>query len=173
MPIKGTRLKRLAFQFKALGDFLYWEGPLLSHLVNQHNEDFLFQWCGKDATFNRWLLYKTNYDLLSRYFEGSISDLDLLLKNPDGFAYIVDVDHDIEWRQTFIVTLDDIPKEYLPNGSVNYDPGDFEPYTEQLRTYLDLHPDAASGPRLGKLYKLPEPSATLFAEPPPPEYRTQ
>jgi len=165
LPIKGVRLQNLTFEFKALGDFLYWEGPLLSHLVNQYDEDFLFQWCGKDETFNRWLLYKTNYDLLHRYFRGDLTDLDLLLANPDGFVYIVDVDHDVNWRQIFVVAFDDIPKNYLPNAAVNYDPGDFEPYTEKLRAYLDLH-----FARQRSIYKPSDAPAAFAAEPPPPGY---
>ncbi len=115
--------------------------------------------------FNRWLLYKTNYDLLSQYFKGNLSDHELLLSNPDGFAYIVDVDHDIEWRRIFVVALEDIPKEYLPNSSVKYDPNDFEPYTEELRACLDLHFS-----RLNNVYQMPEPHTALVAEPPSPGY---
>ncbi|MEK7255874.1 MAG: DUF6575 domain-containing protein [Bacteroidota bacterium] len=165
-PIKGTQLPRLHFDFTKLGDFLFYEAPLLSHLVNQHDEDFLMQWCGNDATYQRWLLYKTSYHLLYQYFKGNLTDLDLLRNNPDGFAYIVDIDRNGEWQRVFVVAVEDIPMEYLPNGEITYDPGDFQPYTEELHCYLELHFS-----RQRKLYKKPESTVALAAEPPSPEYR--
>ncbi|HFA48226.1 MAG TPA: hypothetical protein ENJ95_04320 [Bacteroidetes bacterium] len=161
-PIKGKRLPALNDEFNKMGDFLFHEGPLLSHLINQHDEDFFIQWCGNDREFNRWLLYKTNYELLFKYFNKQLSDLDLLLKNPDGFAYIIDMDKEAKWKNIWIVSLEDIPPEYLPNGAVNYDPEDFAPYAEKLKAYIQLHFS-----RPIKSYKAPEATIEIVAEPPP------
>ncbi len=166
LPIKGTPLKSLSFEFKKLGDLLFHEGPLLSHLVNQYDEDFYIQWCSSDEHFNRWLLYKTNYSLLHQYFNGELTDRDLLMKTPDGFAYIIDIDHGVEWKNIWVVALEDIPANYLPSHTVTYDAEDFEPYAEKLRSYLDYH-----FARQKKLYNLPEPSVDMAAEPTPPSYQ--
>ena len=167
-PLKGEPATLRQDEFRKLGEFLYYEGPLISHFVNLRNEDFIMKWCGKDHQFNRWLLYKTNYGLLHRFFEGEIGDMELVLQNPDGHVFFIDIDNDIHWKNTVKVEIANIPVQYLPTPTAFYGPGDFEPYGENLRTYLHLHFG-----RLNTLYKLPEPPATLFAEPPPPEYRKQ
>ena len=153
LTLKGVQIKRLPFKVEKLGDFLWYESPLFSHLFTEQNEDFLIKWCSQDADFNRWLLYKTNYNLLFDYFNGKIGDLELVLKNPDGFAFIVDIDHDIEWRRVFLIAVEDIPEAYLPESSARYDVETFEPYAEKLHAYLDFH--------FARQQKRPEPAVRL------------
>lgn len=164
--IEGSRISELNFQFEKLGDFLFYEGPILSHLISQKNEDFLIQWCGNDQDYNRWLLFKTDYHLLHKYLSGKLTDFDLLSKNPDKFAYIIDIDNDVIWRKIWKIALDKIPEEYLPSLESKYDSDDFEPYTEKLKSYLEFHFN-----RQQKLYKQPSKSIIeKAAEPPPPTY---
>ncbi len=160
-PLKGELATLLQDDFKKSGDFLYYEGPLLSHFVNLRNEDFIIKWCGTDSQFNRWLLYKTNHELLRQFFTGTIGDLELALATPDKHVYFIDIDNDINWRNIVKVELADIPSEYLPEPTAFYEPGDFEPYAEKLHAYLDLHLARRPIP-----YKIPESPALLAAEPP-------
>lgn len=148
-----------------MGDLLYYDGPLFSHLINEKKEDFLMKWCGQHGQYHRWLLAKTNEELLLRYFNREIGDLNLFLKNPDGFAYIVDTDSAIEWRNIFLTAVGDIPVEYLPEDVAFYDHTGFEPYAEKLLAYLELHLA-----RQNKRYQIPEPPAVIAAEPAPPDY---
>ncbi len=164
--IKGEPAVLRQDDFRKLGELLYFEGPLLSHFVNLRNEDFIMKWCGKDHEFNHWMLYKTNYELLHQFFRGEIGDLELIQKTPDEHAYFVDIDNEIHWKNIVKVEISDIPADYLPLPPSFYELGDFEPYGENLRTYLDLHFS-----RLNKLYKIPQYQASLVAEPPSPQYR--
>ncbi len=161
----SIRIPLFPTQFKKLGDLLYYEGPLFSHLVNEKNEDFLMKWCGQHGQFNRWLLVKTNEEILYRYFKREIADIDLFLKNPDGFAYVIDIDNDIEWRSILLTAVADLPEEYLPERDAFYEPVGFEPYAEKLHAYLDLHLARQNRP-----YKIPETPAMIAAEPPSPDY---
>ena len=159
-------LPKLEFKLKKLGDFLFWEGPLMSHFVNDRNEDFIFKWSSKDDLHNRWMVYKSTPALLLDYFEGQINSADLILKNPDGFVYFIDTDNDLNWLKIYLVKIQDIPKEYMPLPDSFYETETYEPYAEKLRTYLDYH-----FTRQKKLYSIPEAPANMVAEPPPSNYR--
>ena len=173
-PVKNNSLPQLKGEsvvlrqedFKKLGEFLYYEGSLLSHFVNAKNEDFIMKWVGEKTGFHRWLLFKTNYELLHRFFKGEISDRELVIQNPEEHVYFLDIDQDINWENIIKVKIADLSVDYLPLPDSFYQPGDFEPYGENLRIFLDLHFS-----RLNKLYKIPDAQLAFAAEPPAPKYR--
>ena len=144
-----------------LGDLLFHEGPLISHVVNQKNEDFIMTWCGADNEYNRWMLYKSTFLLLHQFFQGILTLRDLILNNPDGFVYFVDIDDNIDWKKACKINVQHIDPGFLPGKYSTYEESGFEPYALQLKTYLDYHFN-----RQGKLYEIKE-AATLVAMEPP------
>ena len=155
-------LPKLDFTLKKMGDLLFWEGPLMSHFVNDQKEDFIFKWASKDGLHNRWMVYRSTPALLLDYFEGRINSADLILKNPDGSVYFIDMDNDMNWRKIYLVNIQDIPKKYMPLKDSFYEIETYEPYAEKLRTNIELHFS-----RPIKSYKAPEATIEIVAEPPP------
>jgi len=137
--LSGIRFPPEKLSLRKLGNFLYHEGPLLSHLINEKNEDFLMLWCDVDKTYNRWLLSKTNYFLLNQYFQENVTLRDLIISNPDGFVYFVDIDNNIDWKRAFIVPIESIDDDYLPGEGSGFAETGFEPYAHQLKSYLEYH----------------------------------
>lgn len=152
LPIlKGISLPRFEARFKKLGDFLYYEGPILSHLINDKNDDYLMKWCDKDSSFHRWVIFKTSSQLLYRFFCKELSMRDLILQNPNHFVYFVDINEKIEWEKTFIIGLNDIPVHYLPSATAFFEEEQYEQYVLMLKNYLEYH-----FTRLEKLAELPK-----------------
>ncbi len=162
----GLELPKLEFSLKKMGDLLFWEGPLMSHFINDRNEDFIFKWSDKSQLLNRWLVFKTTPSLLFDFFAGRINSIDLILLNPDGFVYFIDMDNDLNYQKILLTKTKDIPVDYMPLHDSFYEKETYEPYAHRLYTYLDYHFS-----RLNKLYKEPEILATLVAETPPVKYR--
>ena len=46
------------FDLTKVSDLIEFDGPLLSHFINDKNEDFLFLWCDVDQAYNRWVIFK-------------------------------------------------------------------------------------------------------------------
>ncbi|MFN0035480.1 MAG: hypothetical protein ACKVUS_10440 [Saprospiraceae bacterium] len=156
-------MKKLPFSLKKLGDLLYYEGPLESHFVNEHDEDFIFKWSDQDRQFNRWMVYKTTTAGLVDYFNMRINSRDMILSNPDGWVYFIDMDNNLEYRHIQLVKTEDIPEDYLPTTRSFYKANAHDPYAHQLHAYLDYHFS-----RQQKLYRQPaEPALALVAEPAP------
>ena len=146
---------------KSLGDFLYHEGPLLSHVVNEKNENYLMLWAGQDAQYNRWLLSKTTLDLLHQYFQKRMNLREVILSNPDGFVYFVDIDNDIVWRRAYLVENSSIESESLPGENSYFGTTFYEEYAYQLKSSLESH-----FARQQKVYETIEPEAAHVMEPP-------
>ena len=127
-PIDPSRL-----QFQFLGDLLYHEGPFISHLTNQKNENFFLAWCDKDNMHHRWMLYKTTVPLLRSFFEKRRTLRDLILDNPDGHVLLIDIDGHIDWKKAFRVQVADLDPDYLPGDGSGYDETGFEPYLYELK----------------------------------------
>ena len=167
LKLKGIKLSILQEKYKVLGDLLSYEGPFFSHLANENNEDFLMMWCDKDQKYNRWVLYRTTFELLHDYFNGKISDVDLIQNNPDGFVYFVDIDKAINWETATLVPVEDIPADYLPEKKARFGADGFDPYAYRLKDYINLYFG-----RKNKLYPLPkEPAAAALHEPKDPKYK--
>ncbi|HFA52150.1 MAG TPA: hypothetical protein ENJ95_24295 [Bacteroidetes bacterium] len=151
---------------KKLGEFLFYEGPLVSHFISNKKEDYIMKWCDHDNEVNRWMLYKTNHELLHRFFNKQIGARQLILKTPDQFVHFIDIDNNIDWKRVIKVELNNLSEKNLPKPDAYYEKGDFEPYGEKLRMSLNEHFS-----RPIKSYKAPEATIEIVAEPPPKSYK--
>lgn len=91
------------FDLTKVSDLIEFDGPLLSHFINDKNEDFLFLWCDVDQAYNRWVIFKVeNFKLLSE----DITVLDMM---KDKVLYCVDIDKDVNYHNIKEIDL----AEYL------------------------------------------------------------
>lgn len=112
--IKGLNIKDLGFNPIKLGDFLYYEGPLLSHFIdkNKPEDNYLYSWVDFNEAAHRWLISKsTEKDLLS-FFNGEISMLALVKSNI--FVTLLDLDNELNKVNIQIVPTSELPDNYLP-----------------------------------------------------------
>jgi len=137
--IKGINIKKLAIKLEKMGDLINYEGPILSHFVSEHNEDFLFYWVENDEKYNRWLVYKTNSDLLNQFFNQQINHQDLIRTAVDGFVYIIDINDNLDYENIIIAPIEKIPATYLPSTASYYDSDNYEEYATQLKIYLNVY----------------------------------
>jgi hypothetical protein len=166
--LKGNSFPPETIHMKELGDFLFHEGPFLTHCINEKNEDYLMAWCGHDDTFNRWMLYKTPTHLLRKFFEEGYTLRELILNNPDGFVFFVDINNDIDWKRACLVKVEDIEDGYLPGNASNFEDKGFEPYAYQLKSDLE-HQFSKPVKRYQPIVEL-EPSLAME---PPANYQTK
>jgi hypothetical protein len=59
--IKGLTISHLGFQPFKMGDFLYYQGPLLSHFIDKNNptDHYFYRWVEADDNCNRWLVFNS------------------------------------------------------------------------------------------------------------------
>ena len=134
--LKSIQLPKLGFTLKKMGDFLFHEGPIQSHFINDKDEDFLFFWADVNEQVNRWMVVKSNPSLLQHFFTKKINTLDLIERNPDGFVYFLDTTHSGEWTKIQLVSNLNIPKAYYPSADSYYLADHYEAYAQELAAYL-------------------------------------
>jgi len=134
--LKSIQLPKLGFSLKKMGDFLFHEGPIQSHFINDKDEDFLFFWADVDEQLNRWMVVKSNPSLLQQFFTKELNSVDLIKQNPDGFVYFLDADSSGEWINLQLVSNLNIPKNYFPSDDSYYLADHYEDYAQELAAYL-------------------------------------
>jgi hypothetical protein len=134
--IKGLKINDLGFNPVKLGDFLYYEGPLLSHFIdkNKPEDNYFYSWVDFDETAHRWLISKfTEKDLLA-FFNGEISMQALTKSN--NFITLLDLDNELNKLQIQIVPTSDVPDNYLPIDDSFYKEEFYHTYATQLKQTL-------------------------------------
>lgn len=155
------------FQYSKRKDLMYYEGPILAYLETDKQERYLMKWCDQDDSANRWMLFKTNEELLLQFFEKKLNLKSLLFNNPDGFVSIVDIDENLKWSKLVKIAFEQIPSDYFPFESSFYNALHYEPEAEQLHLQLKCLP-----PNSRKTYLETEhfAAAASLHEPPSPDY---
>lgn len=113
----------ISFEFENLiqmSDLIYYDGPLLSHFVSKSGEDYLFYWVDVDETYNRWMFFRTNSTIIQKYLDRKISLRNVILSLDEQYVYFVEVDDDLNFVNSRIVTLPTVPQEYLPSENSFY-----------------------------------------------------
>lgn len=112
------------FRFSKLhkcADLISYEGPLLSHYVSEHGDNYVFYWVDTDEKYNRWLLVRTTLDALRLYITKDIT-LRQLISNPeDGVVWMTDVDNEIRFHNSMMVPVSNLPDEYMPAQDSYYE----------------------------------------------------
>src|ERR1700749_1922292 len=94
-------------------DLVYFEGPLLSH-YKSGNDNLLFYWVDVDLDHNRWLVIKVEEEQLVKYLRKKISLRDIVLENIKSFMFVVDINSELIFENTFLIKSFLGIEEYLP-----------------------------------------------------------
>ena len=124
--IKGTLIKHLGFEPVKQGDFIYHEGPLLSHFVDKNNpsDNYLYRWVDFNDDSHRWLISRLSDGDLSAFFKRQSSLRQLISKN--SFVYLLDLDAQLNKIQILLVSSNDLPDAYLPQINSFFDEEQYE-----------------------------------------------
>jgi len=158
--INGIKSLELGFEIKKIGDLLYEEGPILSHFINNRNEDFLFSWVDENEEFHRWMLFKISTEQLHLFFQEQLTIKNLIQSTIDGIVYFIDIDAALNYQNFTITTIPEIPVAYLPPKASYFKEAVFENYAMNLKNYLEIHFKRSS-----KFYSMGIPSSLSVAEP--------
>ena len=131
--IEGIALKNLSFSPKKLGDFLYHEGSLLSHFIdeNRQEDNYLYRWVDSDDEVHRWLIFKVSKDDLLAFFEQKVSLKTLILSRQT--VTVLDLDNDLNKKQIQLIPTEHLPENYLPSDTSTFKEKFYDEYALKLR----------------------------------------
>ena len=100
--------------FTKASDLIFYDGPLLSHFINEVGDNYLYYWVDADDSYNRWVIVRTGITLIQDYLDKRITLYDIITKPIDQFVYIVDIDDNVEYHNQRIIPVQNLPEEYTP-----------------------------------------------------------
>ncbi len=133
IDLVGMKLSGLNFQLVHLGDLLAYEGPLLSHCVDQSDptDHYLYKWCDVDDHAHRWMIFKVTENELSAFFRFETTLLEMVKSK--RFVYFQDKNGEFIF-QTILVSIENIPDAYLPGVDSGFEEIGFEEYAFHLKS---------------------------------------
>jgi hypothetical protein len=137
--IKAINIQHLGVHLEKMGDFLYHEGPLLSLFKDKTNLNsyYFYKWTDSDDKYNRWLVFHVHAEQLRAFLFQEVSLKSLIFKNT--FAFLIDIDNDLNQKQCLIASVDNIPKSYLPTEHSFYKQGKYSTFAESLKSTMDVN----------------------------------
>jgi hypothetical protein len=131
--LEAFSIANLGIKLQREGDLLYHEGSLLSHFVNEENENehYFYKWSDCDSTLNRWLIFRVSYMELYRFFQKKINLLSII--NENSFVYFIDFDSSINQKNLFLCPVDKIPTDYLPTENSFFQEEQYTDYALKLK----------------------------------------
>jgi hypothetical protein len=119
--LEGYKVENFDFaDFYKVSDLIFFEGPILSHYINNNGENFLFHWADLEGDINRWLCFRVSLINIHEYLERKISLYDLLYVKSEKVIYVIDVDQDLKVISAIITERDKISEEYMPSKRSYY-----------------------------------------------------
>ena len=131
--IEGLIIPHLDFQPVKMGDFLYYEGPLLSHFIdkNNPNDHYFFRWADFDDDCHRWLIFKASEKDIVGFFNKQISLWELITQNIT--ILLIDLDDELNKKQILITTTSKLPETYLPSVNSFFKEEQYHTYALELK----------------------------------------
>lgn len=102
-------------------DLIYFDGPLLSHFMDEYGDNYLMYWLEADGKYNRWMIIRTSITQIQNYIEKKITLREVILHPCDSFVWITDIDDALDCHNTQCVPLNMIPEAYLPEKDSLYE----------------------------------------------------
>jgi len=163
--IEGITLKSLSFLPRKLGDFLYHEGPLLSHFIdeNRPEDHYLYRWVDSDDEVHRWLIFKVSEEDLLAFFEQKVSLKTLILSRQT--ATVLDLDNNLNKKQIQLIPTEHLPNNYLPSETSTFKEKFYDEYALKLRENIITKAQEQSTIKtlLGKVDNLEKQQKTILA----------
>ncbi len=137
--LNGTPLKKFNINLSFTGDLLIKDDEaIITHFVNEHQEDFLRYFVDSNRLRKRWIYFKINPGQLYHFLNKDISFKDVFESCPDGFVYAADEDKKGKLVSLVILGLKEVPKAYIPTRKMKYDPKKYEEYTYDLKKLSEV-----------------------------------
>ena len=122
-------------------DVVNFEGPLLTLFQKTANRHlYLADWVEKDATFNRWLVYRCNPIILDKFMKEQISHYDLFMSD-ELVCCKIDIDKNLNWHNPVELEKSKLPKNYIPSADVFFEEYDC-PNFSKLEQFINQAKDA-------------------------------
>jgi len=102
-------------------DLIEYNGPLLSLYYNKKGDYYLFYWTDSDDECNKWMILRVDLNTLRKYIDGEITLRQVILEPADNFVWFIDLDSNMNVKNTLCVSMEDIPQGYLPSTDSYFD----------------------------------------------------
>lgn len=107
-------------QLHKVSDLIAFDGPLLSHFMNDKGDSFLFYWVDVDDNYNRWMIFRTDLSQIQNYLNKKETLYNLILECNDEYVYFVDIDDDNNYHNICYTSVKLIEDDYLPEKNSYY-----------------------------------------------------
>jgi len=138
--IHGIDLKinELEFIPYFMGDIMEFDGPILSHYVDQRQKNYLLYTLDYEGTtgFSIWLLFKISVTNLSDYLNLKVTLLELINISSNQIGYLVWCDKKGNHRKYKIINISHIPEKFLPTKESFFDKDFQTSYFDELKRNL-------------------------------------
>ena len=161
--LNGIPIKNLNLTQERKGDFIYYEGPLLSHYLGDDEREYLLKWVDADDSANRWLAFPITQHQLYSFLRKKISLRQLILQVKANLVYFLDLDNELKVNNITAQICEEIPKDYLPPKDSFYNEKYYEEYAENLLAALSKRKISLKN----KPYDIQEPILEVLKEPKP------
>lgn len=125
----GRILKTATVKYQWVEDLLFFDGPVLSYVRANSQQDYFYLWVDNDWQWNRWMAIPVTREMIRGYKLRTMSLLDLINQNKD--VTFVDIADGMEIKRAFSLSTNDIPEDMLPESNSFFDP-DFCPTGEDV-----------------------------------------
>ncbi|MEY3498440.1 MAG: hypothetical protein RL308_109 [Bacteroidota bacterium] len=136
--IVGVNVKELDIDLFFKGDILEYEGPILSHYIDQKQINYLMLTLGYDDERNQsiWLLIKVGVTELLDFFKKKITLL-RLIQNEKEMGVLVWSDHKGNHVKYRMINMDKLPSIYFPSDKSYFNEEISTSYSIVLRNKLN------------------------------------
>ena len=117
-------------------DIVNFEGPLLTLYENINNRHlYLIDWVDRDSTSNRWLIYRCNPKMLTKFIDEEISHRELFISD-ETYCYVIDIDSNFKWNNPQKMAKSQLPEGYIPLKDTYFEKCDCPNY-ERLCSFIN------------------------------------
>lgn len=119
LPAKSKRLPANSFNPQWVEDLVYFEGPLLSYVKENSQQDYFYLWVDSDSFQNRWLAIPVSRDQIRHYKNKNLTLQQIILSNES--VYFVDIGSDFKTTRSFSIKSSDLEDSVMPAHDSYFD----------------------------------------------------
>ncbi len=120
----GRSLTASEIKYHWVEDIIFFDGPVLSYVRGNSQQDYFYLWVDNDWQFNRWLAIPVTREMIRGYKNREFSLLNIIQQTSN--VIFVDIDNAFKVKRAFQLPARNIPPEILPKPASFFNP-DFCP----------------------------------------------